>query len=35
VRQKKRRGQSLVEMAMIAPILIMMLVSVIDFGRAA
>ena len=32
---RKKRAQSLVEMAMIAPILIMMLVSVIDFGRAA
>jgi Flp pilus assembly protein TadG len=33
--RRKKRGQSLVEMAMIAPLLIMMLVSVIDFGRAA
>jgi Flp pilus assembly protein TadG len=32
---REKRAQSLVEMAMIAPILIMMLVSVIDFGRAA
>jgi hypothetical protein len=35
VKREKKRGQSLVEMAMIAPLLIMMLVSVIDFGRAA
>lgn len=35
MRLRKKRAQSLVEMAMIAPILIMMLVSVIDFGRAA
>ena len=35
MRQRRKRAQSLVEMAMIAPILIMMLVSVIDFGRAA
>ncbi|MEO6797346.1 MAG: TadE family protein [Candidatus Dormibacter sp.] len=35
MRSRTKRGQSLVEMAMIAPILIMMLVSVIDFGRAA
>ena len=35
MKQRKKRAQSLVEMAMIAPILIMMLVSVIDFGRAA
>ncbi len=33
--RRKRRGQSLVEMALIAPLLIMMLVSVVDFGRAA
>jgi len=35
MRQRKKRAQSLVEMALIAPLLIMMLVSVIDFGRAA
>jgi len=35
MRRRRTRGQSLVEMALIAPILIMMLVSVIDFGRAA
>jgi Flp pilus assembly protein TadG len=31
----KRRGQSLVEMALIAPFLIMILLTVIDCGRAA
>jgi Flp pilus assembly protein TadG len=35
VSRQKKRAQSLVEMAMIAPLLIMMLISVIDFGRAA
>jgi len=35
VSRQKKRAQSLVEMAMIAPLLIVMLVSVIDFGRAA
>ncbi len=35
MRKDGRAGQSLVEMAMIAPILILMLISVIDFGRAA
>src|ERR671939_901425 len=34
-RRKRSRGQALVETAMIAPILIVMLVSVIDLGRAA
>lgn len=33
--RRKKRAQSLVEMAMVAPLLIMMLVSVVDFGRAA
>ncbi len=32
---RRARGQSLVEMAMIAPVLILILLSVIDFGRAA
>jgi len=35
VRQRRKRAQSLVEMALIAPFLIMLLVSVVDFGRAA
>ena len=35
MKQRGKRAQSLVEMALIAPILIMMLVSVVDFGRAA
>ena len=35
MRRRRTQGQSLVEMALIAPMLIMMLVSVIDFGRAA
>ncbi len=35
MRDRERSGQSLVEMAMIAPILLLMLISVIDFGRAA
>ena len=33
--KRKRRGQSLVEMAMIAPFLVMILLMVIDCGRAA
>jgi len=33
--KQKRRGQSLVEMALIAPFLIMILLTVIDCGRAA
>jgi TadE-like protein len=33
--RRKKRAQSLVEMAMISPILIMMLISVVDLGRAA
>ena len=35
VRHRKARGQSLVEMAMIAPFLIMILMTVLDCGRAA
>lgn len=34
-RRRSRAGQSMVEMAMIAPVLIVMLVTVLDFGRAA
>lgn len=34
-RHRRKHGQSLVEMAMIAPVLVLMLISVIDFGRAA
>ncbi len=35
MRRRQKRAQSLVEMAMIAPLLIMMLISVVDLGRAA
>lgn len=35
MRRRQSRGQSLVEMALIAPILVTMLLAVIDFGRAA
>lgn len=35
MRQRKKRAQSLVEMAMIAPILLTLLIGVIDLGRAA
>jgi Flp pilus assembly protein TadG len=35
LRRKRSRGQALVETAMMAPILIVMLVTVIDLGRAA
>lgn len=34
-RRRHRRAQSLVETALIAPILVMMLLTVVDFGRAA
>ncbi len=33
--KRKQRGQTLVEMAMIAPFLIMILLMMIDCGRAA